>query len=69
MNLETEDKITLLATFIQRFVTQSKLSIIFSKRYYFHIKQPIFRITHMTHTRMQNLKFNILNLNPLKMTF
>ena len=63
MNLETEGKISLLVTFIQRFVTQSKLSIIFTKTLYFHIKRPIFRITHMTHTRIQNSKFNVTKLN------
>ena len=31
MNLEIEGKISLLVTFIQRFVTQSKLSLIFTK--------------------------------------
>ena len=51
--LETEGKITLLETFIQRFATQSKLSLIFTKTLLFPIKQTIFQVTHMTHTRMQ----------------
>ena len=40
MNLETEGKI-------------SQAVPNFLKHYYFHIKQPIFLITHITHTRMQ----------------
>ena len=51
-NLETVGKICLLVTFIQRFVTQSKLSLIFSKTLLFPHKTT-FQITHMTHTRMQ----------------
>ena len=34
-NIETEDKINSLVTLIQRFVTQSKLSLIFTKTQYF----------------------------------
>ena len=51
--VETEGKINLLVTFIQSVVTQSKLSLIFTKTLYLHIKQPIFRVTYMTHSRMQ----------------
>ena len=69
MNLETEGKINLLVTFIQRFVTQSKLSLIFTKTLYFHIKQPIFRITHMTHSRMQMTQSFITKLNHWKLIF
>ena len=66
MNLETEGKINLLVTFIQRFVTQSKLSLIFTKTLYFHIKQPIFWITHMN---ADDSKFHITKLIPWKLTF
>ena len=31
LNLETKNKISLLVTFIQRFVTENKLSLIFTK--------------------------------------
>ena len=53
LNLETEGKINLLVTFMQRLVSQSKLSLIFTKALYFHIKQSIFRMTHMTQMGMQ----------------
>ena len=36
MSLETEDKISLLVTFLQRFVTQSKLSLISTKTLFPH---------------------------------
>ena len=53
LNLESEGKINLLVTFIQRFITQRKAVSIFSlKRYILHITVT-FRITHMTHTKMQ----------------
>ena len=42
LNLETEGKITLLVTFIQRFVTQSKLSLIFTKTLLFPHKTAYF---------------------------
>ena len=53
MNLESEDKMSLLVTFIQRFVTQSKLSQIFTKTLLFPHTTTYFRITFMAHTRMQ----------------
>ena len=63
MNLETKGKINLTATFIQRFVAQSKLSLVFPKTLYFHAKQLIFRITHMTLKNADNWKFPITKLN------
>ena len=61
MNLETEGKINLLVTFIQRFVTQSKLSLIFTKTLYFHIKHDALK-------NADNPKFHITKLNPWKLT-
>ena len=51
MNLKTEVKINLLLTFILRFVTQNKLSLILIETLYFRIKQPIFQITQMVPSR------------------
>ena len=51
LNLEIEGKVSLLVTFIQRFVTQSKLSIIFIETLLSPHKTAYFRITHITHTR------------------
>ena len=59
LNLKSKGKVNLLVTFTQRFVTQSKLSLIFTKTLYFHIKQPIFRITLMTHTRIQECRWQL----------
>ena len=42
MNLEIEGKISLLVTFIQWFVTQSKLSLIFTKTLLFPHKTAYF---------------------------
>ena len=42
MNIETESKISLLLTFIQWFVTQSKLSLIFTKTLLFPHKTAYF---------------------------
>ena len=42
MNLETEGKISLLVTFIQRFVTQCKLSLISTKTLLFPHKTAYF---------------------------
>ena len=53
MNLESEDKMSLLVTFIQRFVIQSKLSQIFTKTLLLPHKTTYFRVPYMTHTRMQ----------------
>ena len=67
MNLETEGKINLLIIFIQRFVAQSKLSLIFTKTLYFPIKQHIFRITHMKNA--DDSRLHITKLNPWKLSF
>ena len=48
MNLKTQVKINLLLTFILRFVTQNKLSLILIETLYFRIKQPIFQITQLS---------------------
>ena len=42
LNLETEGKISLLVTFIQRFIVQSKLSLIFTKTLLFPHKTAYF---------------------------
>ena len=68
MNLETEDKINLIVNFIQRCVKRSKLSLIFTKTLYFHIKHPIFRITHALKNE-DDSKLHITNLNLWKLTF
>ena len=64
MNLETEDKINLLVTFIQRFVTQSKLSLIFTKTAYYFSDS-----SHDALKNADNSKFHITKLNPWKLTF
>ena len=67
MTLETEGKINLLVIFIQRFITQSKLSLIFTKTLYFSIKQYIFRITHMKNA--DDSKLHIIKSNLWKLSF
>ena len=71
MNLETEGKISLLVTFIQRFVTQSKLSLIFTKTLLFPHKTAYF--SNNSHNAYKNAdgnsKFNITKLNAWKLTF
>ena len=66
MNLETEGKISLLVTVIQRFVTQSKLSLIFTKTLLFPHKTVY--ISNNSYNAYKNAdgqsKFNITNLNP-----
>ena len=53
-NIETEDKINSLVTLIQRFVTQSKLSLIFSKNAIFFLhKTDYFWNNSLTHTIIQ----------------
>ena len=71
MNLETEGKINLLVTFIQRFVTQSKLSLIFIKTLYFFTSNRIFfEITNACKNADGNSKFHITKLlNPRKIQF
>ena len=71
MNLEIEGKISLLVTFIQRFVTQSKLSLIFTKTLLFPHKTAYFsNNSHNVYKNADdNSKFNITKLNPWKLTF
>ena len=70
MNLETEGKTNLLVTFIQRFVTQSKLFLIFTKTLYFHIKQAIFSDNSQgTLKNADNSKLHITKLNLWKLIF
>ena len=63
-NLETEGKIILLVTFIQRFVTQSKLPLTFSKTLLFPHK--IAYISNNSYDAYKNgdgnSKFNITKL-------
>ena len=71
MNPETEGKISLLVTFIQRFFTESKLSLIFTKTPYFQHKTTCF--SNNSHNAYKNAddnsKFNITEINPWKLTF
>ena len=54
MNLEIEDKITLVVTFIQRFVSQSKLSLIFNKSAIFFLHETdYFWDNSLAHTLIQ----------------
>ena len=71
LNLEAEGKISLLVTFIQWFVTQGKLSLIFNKTLFFPHKTAYFsNISHDAYKNADdNPKFNINKLNPWKMTF
>ena len=67
MNLETEGKISLLVTLIQRFVAQCKLSPIFTKTLLFPHKTTYF--SNNSHNAYKNAdgnsKFNITKLNPV----
>ena len=65
MNLETEVKISWLVTLIQRFVTQSKLSIIFTKTLLFPHKTAYFFSDSLNAYKNAdgNTKFNITKLN------
>ena len=65
MNLEIEGKISLLVTFIQRFVTQSKLSLIFTKTLLFPNKTAYFlNNSHNAYKNADgNSKFNVTKLN------
>ena len=71
MNLETESKISLLVNFIQRFVAQSKLSLIFTKTLLFPNKTAYF--SNNSHNAYKNAdvnsKFNISKLNSSKIDF
>ena len=70
MNLETEGKISLLVTFIQRFVTQSKLSLILTTGLLFPHKAAYF--SNNSHNSYKNAdgnsKFKLTKLNPWKLT-
>ena len=58
--LVTEGKINLLVTFIQRYVTQSKLSLMSTQMLLFPDKAAyLFSLTDMTHG---NSKFNVTKL-------
>ena len=71
MNLQIEGKISLLVTFILRFVTQSKLSLIFSRALLFQDKAACF--SNNSHDAYKNVcgnsKLDITKLNPWKLTF
>ena len=66
INLEIKGKISLLVTFIHRFVTQSKLSLIFTKTQLFPHKTTYY--SNNSHDAYKNAdgnsKFNRTNLNP-----
>ena len=64
MNLETEGKINLLVTFIQRFVTQSKLSLIFTKTLFPHKTAYFSDNSHDALKNADDSKFHITKLNP-----
>ena len=65
MNLETEDKISVLASFTQWVVTQSKLSLIFTKTLLLPHKTAYFlNDSHDAYKNVDgNSKFNITKLN------
>ena len=65
MNLETEGKVILLVTFIHRFVTQGKLSLIFTSTLLFpHKTAYILNNSHGAYKNaVDNSKFNITKLN------
>ena len=71
MNLETEGKISLLVTFTRRFLTQSKLFLLFSKTLLFPHKIAYFsNNSNETYKNTNgNSKFNITKLNTWKLTF
>ena len=71
MNLEIEGKISLVVTFKQRFFTQSKLSLKFTKLLLFPHKTAYF--SNNSHNAYENAdcnsKFKITNLNPWRFAF
>ena len=71
MNLETDGKISLIVTFMQWCVTQSKLSLSFTKALSFPHKKACF--CNNSHNAYKNgdcnPKFNVTKLNPWKLTF
>ena len=66
MNLGSEDKISLLVTFIEQFVTQSKLSLIFTKILMFpHKTIYIYNNSYNAYKKADgNSKFIRTKLNP-----
>ena len=71
LNLESEDKISLLLTFIQRFLSEIKLFLIFGKVLLFPHKTAYIS-NNSQDPKMNaecNLKFNITKLNSRKLTF
>ena len=69
MNLEPEGKINLPGTFVQRFVTQSKLSLIFTKTLHFHITAYFLNNPHDALKNVDDSKFHVTKLNPWKLIF
>ena len=69
MNQETEDKTNFLVSFIQRFVTQSKLSLIFTKTLHFHITAYFLNNPHDALKNADDSKFHVTKLNPWKLIF
>ena len=71
MNLETEGRINFLVNFIERLVTQSKLSLIFTKTPNVHIKQPISKITYIEACKNAdgNPRFYTTKVNSWKLNF
>ena len=71
LNIETVGQNCLVLTFMQRFVTLRKLSLIFSKTLLFPHKTAYF--SNNSHDAYKNVdgnaKFNITKLNPWKLTF
>ena len=70
LNLETAGKVSLPVTFVQQFVTKSKVSLIFIKTLLF-----LHKTTHFSNNSYDvyknangNSKFNITKLNPWKLS-
>ena len=61
--METEGKINLLVFFIQRFVTQNKLSQIFTKTLFPHKTAYFSNNSHGTLKNADDPKFHITKLN------
>ena len=71
MNLEIDGKVSLLVTFIQGFVTQSKLSLIFTKTLLLTHKKAYFSNNlHNAHKNADgNSKFKFNQVKSLKFNF
>ena len=70
MSLETEGKISLLVPFMERFVTQSKLFLIFTKTLYSHKTAYFVNNLYNAYKNADgNSKSNITQLNLWKLTF